>query len=64
MGRFIEGVDRAEATLFPECLEDWSQNRAAGHRIPIHLLGSPSRLPAIPDKLLIAISESRRPLPK
>jgi hypothetical protein len=23
MGRFIEGTDRAQATLFPECLEDW-----------------------------------------
>ena len=23
MGRFIEGSDRAQATLFPECLEDW-----------------------------------------
>src|SRR6266567_3432051 len=23
MGRFIEGTDRAQAALFPECLEDW-----------------------------------------
>jgi transposase len=23
MGRFIEGSDRVQATLFPECLEDW-----------------------------------------
>jgi len=23
MGRFIEGTDRVQATLFPECLEDW-----------------------------------------
>jgi hypothetical protein len=23
MGRFVEGTDRAQATLFPECLEDW-----------------------------------------
>src|SRR5574342_1236905 len=23
MGRFIEGTDRAQSTLFPECLEDW-----------------------------------------
>ncbi len=23
MKRFIEGVDRAQSTLFPECLEDW-----------------------------------------
>ena len=23
MGRFIEGTDRKQATLFPECLEDW-----------------------------------------
>ena len=23
MGRFIEGTDRGQNTLFPECLEDW-----------------------------------------
>jgi hypothetical protein len=23
MGRFVVGTDRAQATLFPECLEDW-----------------------------------------
>ncbi|MGA9008257.1 MAG: IS5/IS1182 family transposase, partial [Xanthobacteraceae bacterium] len=23
MRRFVEGVDRGQATLFPECLEDW-----------------------------------------
>jgi hypothetical protein len=33
-------------------------------RIPLHPLGSPSPPPAIPDKLLIAISESRQVLRK
>ena len=23
MGRFVEGTDRGQTTLFPECLEDW-----------------------------------------
>jgi hypothetical protein len=23
MRRFVEGVDRQQRTLFPECLEDW-----------------------------------------
>jgi hypothetical protein len=23
MRRFVEGVDRGQRTLFPECLEDW-----------------------------------------
>src|SRR6266550_1079733 len=23
MRRFVEGTDRAQSTLFPECLEDW-----------------------------------------
>jgi len=23
MKRFIEGTDRGQSTLFPECLEDW-----------------------------------------
>jgi hypothetical protein len=23
MKRFVEGTDRGQSTLFPECLEDW-----------------------------------------
>ena len=23
MKRFVEGIDRGQATLFPECIEDW-----------------------------------------
>jgi len=23
MGRFVEGQDRGQITLFPDCLEDW-----------------------------------------
>jgi hypothetical protein len=23
MGRFVEGLDRRQTTLFPECLENW-----------------------------------------
>jgi transposase len=23
MRRFVEGADRSQSTLFPECLEDW-----------------------------------------
>jgi hypothetical protein len=23
MRRFVEGVDRSQMTLFPECLDDW-----------------------------------------
>ena len=23
MGRFVEGLDRSQTTLFPECLDDW-----------------------------------------
>ena len=23
MKRFVEGIDRSQSTLFPECLEDW-----------------------------------------
>jgi transposase len=23
MGRFVEGADRSQSTLLPECLEDW-----------------------------------------
>jgi hypothetical protein len=24
MSRFVEGIDRGQTTLFPECLEDWT----------------------------------------
>jgi hypothetical protein len=27
MRRFVEGVDRGQSTLFPECLEDWTRFR-------------------------------------
>jgi hypothetical protein len=40
------------------------QNPAGWNPIPIHPRGSPSPHPPIQDKLLIAISESRRALPK
>ena len=43
---------------------DGGRNRAEVHPIPLHPLGSPSRPPAIPDNLLIAISESRHALRK
>jgi hypothetical protein len=26
MRRFIEGTDRQQSTLFPECLEDWIED--------------------------------------
>jgi hypothetical protein len=32
MKRFVEGVDRGQSTLFPECLEDWI-TKTAGIRI-------------------------------
>ena len=31
MGRFVEGTDRGQNTLFPECLEDW-----IGEDNPVH----------------------------
>ena len=33
MKRFVEGMDRGQSTLFPECLEDWiCQPLSAGWR--------------------------------
>ena len=29
MRRFVEGIDRGQATLFPECLEDWIDDNNA-----------------------------------
>ena len=31
MKRFVEGIDRGQATLFPECLADWTHFRHAAH---------------------------------
>jgi hypothetical protein len=30
MRRFVEGIDRGQTTLFPECLEDWIGEDNAG----------------------------------
>jgi hypothetical protein len=31
MKRFVEGTDRGQSTLFPECLEDWiDENNLSG----------------------------------
>ena len=33
MGRFVEGADRSQLTLLPECLEDWVSENNAVHVI-------------------------------
>jgi transposase len=33
MGRFVEGTDRSQLTLLPECLEDWVSEDNAVHVI-------------------------------
>lgn len=33
MGRFVEGADRSQLTLLPECLEDWVSEDNAVHVI-------------------------------
>jgi len=33
MGRFVEGADRSQLTLLPECLEDWVGEDNAVHVI-------------------------------
>lgn len=35
MGRFVEGADRSQLTLLPECLEDWVNEDNAGHVIDV-----------------------------
>jgi hypothetical protein len=30
MKRFVEGIDRSQTTLFPECLEDWIDEDKSG----------------------------------
>lgn len=33
MGRFVEGADRSQLTLSPDCLEDWVSEDNAVHVI-------------------------------
>ena len=33
MGRFVEGADRSQLTLLPDCLEDWVGDDNAVHVI-------------------------------
>ncbi len=35
MGRFVEGADRSQLTLLPECLEDWVSEDNAVHVIDV-----------------------------
>ena len=35
MGRFVEGADRSQLTLLPECLEDWVSEDNAAHVIDV-----------------------------
>ena len=35
MGRFVEGADRSQLTLLPECLEDWVDEGNAVHVIDV-----------------------------
>ncbi|MCK1644730.1 transposase, partial [Bradyrhizobium sp. 154] len=35
MGRFVEGADRSQLTLLPECLEDWVSEGNAVHVIDV-----------------------------
>lgn len=42
MGRFVEGADRSQLTLLPECLEDWVSEDNAGDGPAFLSSGSPS----------------------
>jgi hypothetical protein len=47
MRRFVEGTDRGQSTLFPECLEDWIGEDTGGRcmalakdetgRVPVYM---------------------------
>ena len=39
MRRFVEGIDRGQATLFPECLEDWIDDNNAVQVIDVFVDG-------------------------
>ena len=55
MRRFVDGVDRGQTTLFPECLEDWigEDNPARVVDVFVEELGRPSYHPSILLKLYI-----------
>ena len=39
MRRFVEGTDRGQSTLFPECLEDWICEDNPGRVIDVFVEG-------------------------
>ena len=39
MKRFVEGIDRKQSTLFPECLEDWIDEDDAVRAIDVFVEG-------------------------
>ena len=41
MKRFVEGVDRGQSTLFPECLEDWVVEDTLYPRAKFYLIVAP-----------------------
>jgi len=43
MRRFVEGIDRGQTTLFPECLEDWIDEGNPVRAIDALLRNSTSR---------------------
>ena len=62
MRRFVEGIDRGQTTLFPECLEDWIDEDnpvraidAFVDELDLSGLGSTGRLPRQRAGLLIIL---------
>ena len=60
MGRFVEGSDRNQTTLFPECLDDWIDEDNPVRVIDVLLdrsiwrrLGSTGSIPRQPADLRI-----------
>src|SRR5262249_34700345 len=39
MKRFVEGIDRSQSTLFPECLEDWMDEENPAREIEVFVEG-------------------------
>jgi hypothetical protein len=69
MKRFVDGVDRRQSTLFPECLEDWiSEDNPASSQLPRHGRqlrvqhhGAPSIAMAAVCRLCILVSANGAP---
>lgn len=67
MKRFVEGIDRGQSTLFPECLEDWIDEDNPVHHSNDGIVSKPENQRALPTSATLwrrSPDVSTQPRPK